>query len=310
MDVTPFINTHPLILTDAGLETDMIFNRGFELPAFAAHTLLDSPAGRTALTDYYLGFIELAEKQGAALLLDAPTWRAQSFFANELGVQASTLKETNEQAITFLREMIAARSSHATVLVNAPIGPRGDAYAPEEWLSVEGYEAYHSEQLGWLAGQSADLVTALTFTNSAEALGITRAARKLALPIAISFTVETDGRLPSGECVNEAIEKVDQSTLGEPLYYLINCAHPDHMSSIFVGDQASRRIKGMRCNASRMSHSELDAAPELDRGDCCDLASLCRAMKFVAPWLTIWGGCCGTDVSHVAAIAKAVCDQT
>ena len=205
MDIAPFINKHPLILTDAGLETDMIFNRGFELPAFAAHTLLDCEEGRAALTDYYLGFIRLAEAEEAALLLDAPTWRARRFFAGELGVEASTLKEANEDAIAFLRGLIRQRTSRATILVNAPIGPRGDAYAPEEWLSAIEYQAYHSEQLGWLAEQSVDLVTALTFTNSDEALGITRAARTLKIPIAISFTVEINGRLPSGEHVNQAI---------------------------------------------------------------------------------------------------------
>lgn len=172
-------------------------------------------------------------------------------------------------------------------------------------MSVEEAEGYHSHQAGVLASAGPDMLTAITMTNAPEAVGVTRAARALGMPVAISFTVETDGRLPTGDRLADAVTAVDAATGGYPAYYMINCAHPDHFSSsLEEGAAWTTRVRGVRANASRLSHAELDAMTELDVGDPAELAALHRGLRERFPNLTVMGGCCGTDLRHVAAIAE------
>lgn len=299
-----------LYLTDAGLETDMIFNRGIDLPAFAAHTLLYSETGRDALTEYFQGFLSLARAEGLGFLLDVVVWRAQPYFAAELGVEVEQLKAANRMAVDFasgLRRDFA--TNRQPIVLSAAIGPRGDAYAPESWMSAEAAEAYHAEQLGWLAETDVDMVTALTFTSSPEAIGLVRAASALNLPVAVSFTVETDGRLPTGETLADAIASVDDATGTGPAYFMVNCAHPSHIAPALDGGSWQRRLLGLRCNASRLSHAELDACETLDDGDPVELSEDYLALISKLPHLTLFGGCCGTDLRHVTAIARAAAGQ-
>ncbi len=296
-----------LFLNDAGLETDLIFNHGLEIPEFAAHLLLDDTVGHGALSRYMEGFLVLANEADAGFILDAPTWRAQSHFAEVLGQDADQLRRSNRRAVEFavdLRDKFT--SNFEPIVINALIGPRGDAYAPEQDIAAVEAEAYHSEQLGWLAETEVDMVTAMTFAQSDEAVGVVRAARALGLPIAVSFTVETDGHLPSGQPLGDAITAVDESTGAAAAYFMVNCAHPDHFADELVAGAWTRRIRGVRCNASRMSHAELDECEVLDAGDPAELASDYRDLKSTLPWLNVFGGCCGSDLRHVTEIASAV----
>jgi S-methylmethionine-dependent homocysteine/selenocysteine methylase len=137
-----------------------------------------------------------------------------------------------------------------------------------------------------------------------EAIGVARAARRAGLPAAISFTVETDGRLPSGQDLGEAIEQVDADAA--PAYFMINCAHPTHFEAVLEGGGGWReRIRGLRANASTKSHAELDEATELDSGDPADLGARYAGLRELLPELTVVGGCCGTDHRHVAEICDA-----
>lgn len=297
-----------IYLTDAGLETDMIFNHGFELPAFASHTLLESDAGRQGLRSYFAGFLELASEYGTGFILDAPTWRAQRWFAEELRVAPGTLKTINEAAVAFVARLRQAYdTSVSPIVLNACLGPRGDGYSPDAPISADVAEAYHSEQIGWLAETEIDMITALTFNQSEEAIGAVRAAKHQNIPIVVSFTVETDGRLPSGQSLKGAIEDVETATGGAPAYYMVNCAHPDHFAETVSGQgNWTRRIRGFRCNASRCSHAELDNAEVLDDGDPEEMGALNLALRESLPWANVFGGCCGSDLRHVAEIAKAI----
>jgi homocysteine S-methyltransferase len=248
-----------LFLNDAGLETDLIFNHGIDIPEFAAHTLFDGGQGQTALRQYMEGFLTLARDTGAGFVLDTQTWRAQSRFCEGLAQDA------------------AAEA-----------------------------QRYHSEQLGWLAETDVDMVTALTFTQADEAIGVVRAADELGLPVVVSFTVETDGNLPTGQSLAEAIAMVDDATNSAAAYYMVNCAHPDHFSGRMKDEAWSHRIRGIRCNASRMSHAELDESLVLDDGDPVELAADYSNLKQAMPWLNVFGGCRGSDLRHVSAIAAAV----
>ncbi len=296
-----------LYLTDAGIETDLIFNKGIEIREFAAHTLLADRAGRAALVDYFRGFLTLARDIGAGFVLDSQTWKAHLHWADSLQASEADLVRANQDAIAFIAGVRSEFTDNAQpVVLNGLIGPRGDAYAPDVAVAADEAEAYHAIQLGWLAETDVDMVTAMTFTQSDEAIGAVRAASAVGLPIVVSFTVETNGVLPTGESLGHAIETVDAATNGAAVYFMVNCAHPDHFGSV-IGDAGwTHRIRGLRCNASRKSHAELDEAETLDDGDAQELAMQYGDMAAAMPWVNVFGGCCGSDLRHVTAIAHTL----
>ena len=293
-----------LFLTDAGLETDLIFNHGIEIREFAAHTLLPDPTGRAALEHYFEGFLALARELDTGFILDTVTWKAHRHWAQDLGETPAELKAANEAAVALAAELRERSGNARPVVLNAPIGPRGDAYRPEQRIAADDAERYYAEQLGWLAATDIDMVSGLTFTQSSEAIGLVRAARAQDLPVAISFTTETDGRLPDGQKLSEAIEAVDDATGSGAAYFMVNCAHPDHFSGALEGGW-TRRIRGIRANASRRSHAELDESSELDDGNPQELGELYAELLARMPWLNIVGACCGADLRHVQSIARA-----
>ena len=296
-----------IFLTDAGVETDLIFNHGIEIREFAAHTLLPDPAGQAALARYFEGFLGLAREQGTGFILDTVTWKAHRHWADKLGATTAELKEANEACVAFIGGLRSRFADNAKpIVLNAVIGPRGDAYRPEAAISAAEAEAYFAEQLQWLAATEIDMVTALTFNQASEAAGLVKAARKVGLPLVVSFTVETDGTLPTGQSIEDAIREVDAATGQYPAYYMINCAHPDHFDDALRDAPWTRRIRGIRANASRRSHAELDEASELDAGNPHELATQYLAFAKRMPWLNVFGGCCGSDLRHVTQIARAV----
>jgi len=296
-----------LFLTDAGLETDLIFNHGIDIREFASHTLLPDPHGREALANYFRGFLSLANEHDAGFVLDSQTWKAHPHWAEDLAETELELRQANKHSVAFISKLRDEFSGNSKpIVLNGNIGPRGDAYAPETMLAAREAEEYHANQIGWLAETEIDMVTALTFTQSDEAIGVVRAAQSAGLPVVVSFTVETDGRLPTGQPLNEAIEAVDDATEAAAAYFMVNCAHPDHFSDVLDDSAWSRRIRGLRCNASRLSHAELDECEVLDDGDPEELARQYKAITSIMPWLNVFGGCCGSDLRHVAKIARAV----
>jgi S-methylmethionine-dependent homocysteine/selenocysteine methylase len=284
------------------METTLIFEQGMELPLFASFPLVESEEGREALRAYFEPYLAIARERGVGILLDAPTWRANPDWGEKLGYSRERLEQANRNAVAFMDEL----RGKADVLVSGCVGPRGDGYVPGELMSAEEAEEYHSWQAAIFAGTSVELVSALTMNYAEEALGIARAADAAGLPCAVSFTVETDGRLPSGQPLGEAVEQVDAGTDGAPAYFMINCAHPTHFAHVLEQDGAwKERIHGLRANASKMSHAELDEAEELDPGDPEELASDYVALRSRLPNLNVVGGCCGTDHRHIDAISKA-----
>jgi homocysteine S-methyltransferase len=296
-----------VFLSDGGLETSLVFLDKIELPHFAAFTLLADELGRERLKSYYVPYLELcAEMSGAGFVLETPTWRANPDWAALLGVDAAQLKEVNYLAAQMMCSMRSRWMSRLSgpIVVNGVIGPRGDGYIVDAPDSVDAAANYHYLQAEALASGGVDMLSAVTMTTSAEALGISMTAQRLGLPVAISFTVETDGRLPSGEALGDAIERVD--ALAPPAYFAINCAHPAHFAeALKSGEPWVERIRGLRANASTKSHAELDEATELDIGDPRDLAQRYRGLKGALPNLNVVGGCCGTDWRHLRAVRDA-----
>lgn len=298
------------MLTDSGLETWLIFHRHIDLPDFAAFPLLDDPAGRKVLAEYFRDHLRIASAAGADLVLETPTWRASADWGHRLGYDEAALDRVNRDAVAFVRDLVAEHREIG-VVVSGQIGPRGDGYNPEELLTPEVAEAYHRAQIDSFAAAGADRVTMLTATHAGEAIGVVRAAAAAHIPVVIAFTVETDGRLVRGQALHEAIAEVDEATDGAALHFGINCAHPDHFTSALSADAAAiGRIELVRANASRASHAELDAAEELDEGDPVELGSLFAGLLRSHPHLRVLGGCCGTDARHVEAIVDACVTTT
>jgi S-methylmethionine-dependent homocysteine/selenocysteine methylase len=293
-------------LTDGGMETTLIFHDGIDLPHFASFPLLENEHGIDTLRAYLAGYIEIADSFGVGLILDTVTWRANADWGARLGYSADDLASVNRRAVEFLAEISKARA-RPPIVVSGCVGPRGDAYSPDDIMTAEEAEAYHRPQIETLADTAADLVTAYTLTYASEAVGIVRAAGSASIPAVISFTLETDGKLPDGQPLRAAIEEVDAETEGSAAYFMINCAHPTHFEHVLNEPGEWRdRIRGLRANASVKSHAELDESEELDAGDPLDLAARYRTVQTHLENLTVIGGCCGTDQRHVAAIAAAL----
>jgi S-methylmethionine-dependent homocysteine/selenocysteine methylase len=296
-----------VVLTDGGIETSLIYDDGFELPDFAAFVLLADDAGRAALARYFDAYLAVAASQGVGIVLETPTWRASPDWGVRQGYSTEQLIDVNHDAVRLVADARARWDDRvAPVVVSGCIGPRGDGYQANERMSMEEARGYHSLQARAFADADADLVTAITMTSSAEAAGLVLAARQAAMPVVISFTVETDGTLPSGESLADAIGAVDAATDAYPAYYMLNCAHPTHFASVLdAGAAWTQRLGGLRANASKLSHAELDAATELDPGDAEELAGDYAALRRVHPQIRVLGGCCGTNHVHVDAIARA-----
>jgi homocysteine S-methyltransferase len=173
-------------------------------------------------------------------------------------------------------------------------------------MTVDEAKDYHAPQIEAFCEAGADLVSAITKNYTEEAIGIANAARTLGTPVGISFTVETDGRLASGESLQSAIERTDEVTASTPIYYMINCAHSTHFEPVLTdGATWTSRIRGLRANASQKSHAELDEAVELDPGDPVDLGRRYHELRGQLRNLSVLGGCCGTDHRHIVAICDA-----
>lgn len=298
------------MLTDSGLETWLVFHRRVELPDFAAFPLLDDPAGRGLLAEYFRAHIRLAAEARTGIVVETPTWRANADWGARLGYDAAALDRLNRDSVRFLRDL-AGEFHSVEVIVSGNVGPRGDGYNPANLLSPAVGEEYHRRQIDSFVAAGADRVTMLTATHSGEPIGVVRAAVAAGISAVIAFTVETDGRLPSGQALHEAIAEVDAATDGAALHFGINCAHPDHFATALEGPSpAIARLGLLRANASRASHAELDEAEELDDGDPVELGALYAGLVRTHPHFRVLGGCCGTDTRHIEAIARACVTST
>jgi S-methylmethionine-dependent homocysteine/selenocysteine methylase len=297
-----------LFLTDGGIETSMIALEGLELQEFAVFPLLAEPDGERALRRYFSSYVDIARRHRVGLILEAATWRASADWGARLGLTRAAVAEANRKAIRLLEEFRGTEEADdLPIVISGCVGPRSDGYDSAEAMSADEAEAYHAEQLEVLASTAADMAGALTLTYAEEATGIARAAARAGLPVAISFTVETDGRLASGATLRAAVEAVDAATAAYPSYYMVNCAHPSHFATALVaGEPWVARVRGLRANASRLSHAELDALDAPDAGDPEELGHEYAALKRRLPHLNVFGGCCGTDRRHLEHIAAAL----
>lgn len=299
------LNNNELFLTYTGMETDLIFTQGIDLPGFAAYPLLETPQGRAQIRRYYDDLIEVGSKVNAGVILESATWVANRDRGVLLGHAPELLKERNIQSIELMAQA-RAENPDVPIILSANIGPRSDAYAPTGQMSAQSAADYHAEQIAVFAGTEIDLIAGYTLADQDEATGIVQAAMRFDMQVVIAFTVETDGRLPTGMPLNEAIEAVDASTQGYATYFMVNCAHPEHIARAFDGGDWMARLKGVVANASRCSHAELDEATVLDDGNPQELGQQLADLHRRYPQINVLGGCCGTDMRHMTCIAQSM----
>lgn len=299
--------TSDIFLTDGGTETWLMYKRGFDLPEFSAFHLLNDTKATLAIREYYRAFADIAVKLGTGFIFDSLTYRASRDWGQLLGYSDQGLVEMNHKCLTLYRDIATeAGLAPEKTVISGCIGPKGDAYKTNEGLTADGAEKYHGEQIETFRNAGADIVTALTLNATAEAIGIARAAANAALPSVISFTLEKNRKLRSGETLQQAIETVDDATGNAPAYYMINCSHPVDFGPALTDGGWTERIRGLRANASTLDHGTLCQLGHLEEGNPDELAGQYRDLKTAFPNMNVFGGCCGTDYVHVEKIGKVL----
>lgn len=301
-----------VFISDGGLETTLVFEHGFDLPEFASFAILKEKRGREVMHDYYLPYIDLAKQNQFGFIFESATWRASKGWGDKIGYSVQDLEKANYESIALLAKL---RKTHETesspMLISGCIGPRSDGYFSRSKMNQQEAQQYHTPQIQTLSETEADIVSAFTLNYAEEAIGITRAAQHCDIPVVISFTLETDGRLPSGQPLGAAIEEVDQETNNGPVYYMINCAHPTHFKHVLSPEAVwKERIQAIRANSSCKSHAELDESEELDSGNPVELGDEYLELIQLLPNLTVFGGCCGTDIRHLREICSRLSEAT
>lgn len=305
----PQLASERVFLTDGGMETTLIFHEGLDLPLFMAFPLLDVPEGLGHIRRYYERYCGMARAAGLGFVLESPTWRANRDWGGRIGYGQAALAAINRKAIDLMVEMRAKFETPRSLMpISGNIGPRGDGYVPGNMMSASEAADYHGEQIAVFKNTAADMVSAFTLNYVNEAIGIARAAKAAEMPVVISFTVETDGCLPTGQTLRDAITEVDLETGAAPAYYMINCAHPTHFAdAVTSGGLWMRRLRGIRANASKRSHAELETLTDLDTGDPIDFGRHYAELRRSLRHINVLGGCCGTDHRHIERVAM-VCE--
>jgi len=296
-----------IFLTDAGMETTLIFQEGVDLPLFASFDLLKSNEGIERTRAYYARYCKLARDAELGFVLESPTWRANFDWAAKLGYTREELARMNRKAITVMADLRHEyETQRSPMVISGNIGPRGDGYQPGKLMTADEAQEYHAEQIAVFKDTAADLVSAFTMNYVQEPIGIVRAAKAAGMPVVISLTVETDGRLPTGQTLKDAIIEIDTETGNAPAYYMVNCAHPTHFEGALEADAPwIKRLRGLRANASTRSHAELDQATDLDAGNPVELGRQYADLRRKLRHVNVLGGCCGTDFRHVEQICFA-----
>lgn len=297
----------PIFLTEAGIETYIEYKMGFPLKHFCLFDLLNNPRATAAITDYYRNLLDVAKTHKTGMILCGLHYRASPDWGALMEYTPEALAEINIRAVKLLQSLADAyRSDSLPVLISACIGPRGDAYQLNQTLTVESAEAYHTIQIQTVKDAGADIITALTLNSVDEAIGITKAAQTIGIPVVISFTVDETSRLKTGPSLKQAIEQTDAATNAGPTYYMLNCSHPVDFEPALEPGNWITRLNGIRPNASALDKGTLCKLGHLEEGDPIALGQQMGTLASRFPHISVWGGCCGTDAVHINEIAKNV----
>jgi homocysteine S-methyltransferase len=290
----------PVVLTDGAIETRAVYEFHRDLTDFEVFTMLGDDDGRRILTEIYRSYADVAKRYDLPMQIGTPTWRASRNWTSDVA-------SVNEQAARLVRDATAATG--ATVIVAGVLGPSSDGYDPAAALSLEDAHAYHREQAWALASAGADLLYAPTFPAIDELHGAARAMGEAKLPFALGPMLHPNGTMMDGTSLADAIARIDADATARPWHYMLSCLYPTNaataLESLFRAAPAhAHRVVGLKANGSPLPAESLDGSTTLQTSDPEVFA---RDMWGVAQnfGLHVLGGCCGTGVSHIEAIARA-----
>lgn len=297
-------------LSEGGTETELMYKYGFELPEFAMFPLLNNPDAVSKMREMFRSYLEVVAVNGMCALMGGLDYRASPDWGERLGYSPEGLAEANHHALAFLREIADEYTTDIQeILIQGVIGPRGDAYERNETITENEAEDYHSVQLKTLKEADVDLALAMTFNNIRESIGVARAAAKVGVPLAISFIVNSESKLDTGQSLGEAIATIDAETNHAPEFYSVNCCHPIEYEPAIESYDWINRVRGVRPNASKRDKIALCQLGHLEDGDPVELGQQCGDLARRYPHMDIWGGCCGTWDNHLNEIAKNIVAQ-
>jgi homocysteine S-methyltransferase len=297
------------ILTDAGVETRILFETGLELdPHLQVAGLLDRRRGREALRTIYAEYVDVAWSHGLPTIIGTPTFRASRRYVERSGRGSSqVVRRLNAEAVALLAEVRAA-GAHDPVFIAGVVGPYGDACRPDDCLGHLDGADYHAEQVRALTDAGVDLLFAPTFPSIEEAHGVATAMSTTGLPYVVSFVLDDRGRVLDGTYLHAAIERIDDCVVPAPTWYSISCVHPDvartALENLAVASSLSAgRLREVKANGSPAVTSRRGTAEHCD-GDPPEVFGETMhqlGRDFAIP---ILGGCCGTGAQHLAALAR------
>ncbi len=304
----PAAGSGEYFLTEGGTETEIMYRHGFELPEFAMFPLLDTPKAVRALRSIFRAHLDVAAEFGLSFLLTGLDYRASPDWGAKLGYSPQALSDANMQSIEFLREISEGYEGQIPrLLIGGCLGPRGDAYGLNQNITAESAEDYHAVQLETLKKSGVDFAVAATFNNVPEAVGVSRAAARIGVPLFVSLTLDSTHRLKSGPSLGDAITEID-ALAGEaaPEFYLLNCSHPLEYEPALDDGKWIKRLRGVRPNASKMEKIALCKLGHIEDGNPVELGEQIGDLSYRYTHMDIFGGCCGTGDSHLREIAKAL----
>ena len=307
MNLSNLLKSSQLILTEGSMYDRLKRAAGDLFDPYLIHLgLLFSEPGRETIAKVYLEYIQAAHDFNFPVIILSPTWRA-----NEENIQHSPTKEKNPNALGVdflikLRQKIPASSP--AVLVGGTFGPKGDCYLPEQAPSTEEALKFHAPQIEKLAATKADFLFGSTLPSFKEAKAQAKLISETNKAYILSFIVNSDGQLLDGTELHQAADEIDQSTNNPPTCYTVNCVHPNIFAQGFRKQlkkmpPLKTRVIGIQGNTSPRPAEQLLDLTNLETESPPVFAqhSLALHQEFNTK---IIGGCCGTNTTHIQAIAK------
>jgi homocysteine S-methyltransferase len=295
MDIGDKIREYPVMLTEGAVVERLRRDPRVRLhPQLAHAAFIYDPEAARVMESVHRSYMDIAAASGLPMLSLTPTWRANPERLRAAGLIG---RDVNGDAVRYLRAMQPA-------FVGGLIGCRGDCYLPAEALGTHEAESFHAEQITKLADAGVDLIFAATLPAACEALGIARAAARVSVPYILSFVVNADATLLDGESLEGVIQSIDGAVRRPPLGYMVNCVHHSKVAAALslIAPEDRRRILGLQANTSAKSPEELEGSATLESEDPEAFAAGMIALH-ARFGLRILGGCCGTDASHIQALA-------
>ncbi len=275
-------------------------------PDVAHGGLIYDDASRDVLTQVHREYLDIGQRYGIPMIATTPTWRA-----NTERVSRSPFAglPVNRDGVAYMTALRAGYGGDASpILIGGQIGPKGDAYSPQEAPGADDAEAFHRPQIEELADAGVDLLIAQTLPAADEALGIARVMARTGVPYVLSYVVRQNGTLLDGTALDEAVRRIDDAVERPALHHAVNCVHGSVFAAAMTATQArdahaARRISGLSANTSAKTPEELDGLVELDTEAPEDFGTNLLGVRqaFGSRFL---GGCCGTSTAHIEALAQ------